>query len=241
MRRVITFRFDEVRPSDTEVLGRIGMPKEAPVTPALQGLMDEALAIIRRSAEPRGVFEVIAKDECVAIYRGEGQNAPESPLELIVPRAEALALFVGTIGARVPEEIEALFKKQDAALAMLLDAWASETTNRVADALAQRLLDELRSESAVSDAARVLPYSPGYCGWHLTGQRTLFARIRPTDIGVTLLPSCLMLPIKSVSGVLVAGDAAAHRFRPVWAFCDECETRDCGPRMRSVRRPEVSS
>ncbi len=235
MRRVLRFAFDDVRPADSEVLARIGMPANAPVTAALRSLMDEALTTIRGSAEPRGVYQLLSKDDFATIYRGEGRNAPESPLDLIAPRCEALALFVGTIGERAASAIELLFRNDDAALAMMLDAWASEMTNGLADALAGELLAALRSEGAVSESARVLPYSPGYCGWHLTGQRAIFARIRPTDIGVTLQPSCLMLPIKSVSGVLVAGNASVHRFRPAWAFCDECRTRDCGPRMRSVR------
>ncbi len=235
MRRLIRFAFDEVRPSEEEVLARIGMPNGATVAQAVRGLLTESAEKIAGSAEPRGVFQSISKRDYEAVYHGEGRNAAESPLDLIAPRAEALALFVGTIGERPGNDIDTLFRKDDPALAMILDAWASETTNRVADALANQFLEDLRREARVTDAARVLPYSPGYCGWHLTGQRALFAALRPDDIGVALQPSCLMMPIKSVSGVLVAGDAAVHRFRPAWAFCDECSAHECGPRMASVR------
>ncbi len=233
MRRLIRFAFEAVRPSEDEVLTRIGMPKGATVAPAVRTLLDDALEKIAALAEPRGVIQSNSKADYQTVYRGEGRNAAESPLELIAPRAEALALFVGTIGEETGKEIRTLFKKDDPALAMMLDAFASETTNRVAEALARTFLHELDGE--ISTAARVLPYSPGYCGWHVTGQRALFAAINPHDIGVTLQPSCLMTPIKSVSGVLVAGDAAVHRFRPQWTFCDECRERDCGPRMASVR------
>lgn len=233
MRRLIQFAFDEVRPSEDEVLTRIGMPKGATVAPAVRALLTESAEKIAGSAEPRGVFQSISKRDYEAVYHGEGRNAAESPLDLIAPRAEALALFVGTIGERTGKEIANLFRSDDPALAMILDAYASETTNRIAEALAKEFLDQLRGD--VTDAARVLPYSPGYCGWHLTGQRALFAALRPDDIGVVLQPSCLMMPIKSVSGVLVAGDAAVHRFRPAWAFCDECSAHECGPRMASVR------
>jgi hypothetical protein len=232
VRRVIRFDLDEVRPSEEDILARIGVPNGAAISPALRALINEAAERITGTVEPRGVLQQIAKDEFAAVYRGEGRNAAESPLNLIAPRAAALALFVGTIGERISNEIAALLRNDDPALAMVLDAYASETTNRVAGALAGQFLDDLPD---VSDAARVLPYSPGYCGWSLTGQRALFAIIRPDDIGVALHASCLMTPIKSVSGVLVAGDASVHRFRPGWAFCDECLTRDCGPRMVSVR------
>jgi hypothetical protein len=44
-----------------------------------------------------------------------------------------------------------------------------------------------------------------------------------------------MHPLKSVSGVLVAGAGALHRFRPEFDFCDACATRQCVRRMASAR------
>jgi hypothetical protein len=235
MRRVIHLDFDEVRPRDTDVLTRLGMPKNATIAPALRALLDEAAVLLASTAEPRGVFQPISKDEYAEVFRGEGKNAEQSPLDLIYPRADALALFVATIGEKSGQEIDLLFRKGDPALAMVADAFASEATNDVAEALCSRFLEDLRREHAVAKGAHVLPYSPGYCGWHLTGQRAIFRVVNPADIGVVLETSCLMLPIKSVSGVLIAGDATVHRFRPEWTFCDECKTHDCGPRMASVR------
>jgi len=84
------------------------------------------------------------------------------------------------------------------------------------------------------EGAAVLGYSPGYCGWHISGQRRLFERLGPGEIGISLNDSCLMRPLKSVSGVLVAGAAPIHRFRPEFTCCAECATRLCVPRMRSV-------
>jgi hypothetical protein len=43
-----------------------------------------------------------------------------------------------------------------------------------------------------------------------------------------------MSPIKTVSGVLVAGPGTAHKFRPDFPFCDDCRTHECGRRMASV-------
>lgn len=62
----------------------------------------------------------------------------------------------------------------------------------------------------------------------------LFERLQPVEIGVTLAASCLMNPLKSVSGVLVAGPARVHRFRPTFPFCDACATHACRVRMASV-------
>ncbi len=83
----------------------------------------------------------------------------------------------------------------------------------------------------------VLTYSPGYCGWHITGQRALFARLKPEEIGMKLTASCLMRPLKSVSGVVLAGERAAHAFDDTYPFCDECAGRPCRARIASLGAP----
>jgi hypothetical protein len=83
----------------------------------------------------------------------------------------------------------------------------------------------------------VLTYSPGYCGWHITGQRALFARLKPEEIGIKLTASCLMRPLKSVSGVILAGEREAHLFDDSYPFCDECADRPCRARIASLGVP----
>lgn len=226
---MIELAIDDVMPTDDDVLERIGVPRGAAVSANVTNLMRHATDLIAATARPCGVMQRVTAEEFEAVFQGEGRNAPVTPLDEIVPRASGLALFVATIGEEAGSTIEALFRNGDPALAVMLDAWASEMTNATAEALASLF------EAEIGNDARVLPYSPGYCGWHVSGQRALFAVVKPVDIRVSLKPSSLMTPIKSVSGVLVAGDAKTHRFRPRWAFCNECIGRDCGPRMASVR------
>ncbi len=228
MRSLIRLSFDEVRPGEEDVLRRLGVPAHVEPSPALRDLMTEAAFRTAEAVDARAVIQTIDAAGFETIHAGEGNNAPDSPLARIVPRAAKLALFVATIGGRMENEIAAIFRDGDPALACVLDAHASSAMTRAVDALAARFVD-------ASNGSRALPYSPGYCGWHLTGQRALFAALRAEEIGVTLGLSCLMTPVKSVSGVLVAGDAAIHRFRPDFPFCEECGTHDCIPRMASVR------
>ena len=69
-----------------------------------------------------------------------------------------------------------------------------------------------RAPDSAATGIGVLRYSPGYCGWHISGQRRLFAHLRPERIGITLHDSYLMEPLKSVSGVLIAGAKEIHAF-----------------------------
>jgi hypothetical protein len=43
-----------------------------------------------------------------------------------------------------------------------------------------------------------------------------------------------MTPLKSVSGVLVAGDKEIHRFKPKYPFCKVCQTHSCLQRMKML-------
>ena len=52
--------------------------------------------------------------------------------------------------------------------------------------------------------------------------------------GVTLNASCLMQPLKSVSGVLVAGERDIHDFVQDYDFCDVCTTHHCRLRITSL-------
>ena len=82
--------------------------------------------------------------------------------------------------------------------------------------------------------AQALRYSPGYCGWHVSGQRALFAALRPAEIGLALRESCLMDPLKSISGVLVSGAPRIHDFVDDYPFCAECAERACRDRIASL-------
>jgi hypothetical protein len=68
----------------------------------------------------------------------------------------------------------------------------------------------------------------------VSGQRALFEFLGPEEIGITLNASCLMQPLKSISGVLVVGAGHIHRFRPTYSFCERCQEKQCRDRIASV-------
>jgi len=236
MRWRLEWSADESMPSREGVLRLQGIPPEATVPSRIDSLLHRALEVYRDLADPRAVVELTTGDAFGHLYRGEGRNAADTPLEHIAPKADALALFVATVGARVTTAIARLFARHDLALAAMLDSVASEAADGLARTGGQTWLAIMQGSELVGTDARVLAYSPGYCGWHVTGQRALFQVLRPEEIGVTLNESCLMQPLKSVSGVMVAGAAAIHRFRPTYDFCDACATYECRARMASVLR-----
>jgi hypothetical protein len=231
---ILEFAAGEVSPRREAVLEQMGIPRGRTVPPHVDRLYDAAAEIFRETAAPAGTCREIAAEEFATVYRGEGLNAPDSPVAEIFPRAERLALFAVTIGYATSEALDRCFQTQDFALAFTLDAIASVAADDVADLAERRYAAELRARGWESADGDVLRYSPGYCGWDVTGQRRLFAALEPAVVGITLTDSCLMQPLKSVSGVLIAGPRVIHRFRPTYPFCACCETRTCRERLRGL-------
>jgi hypothetical protein len=219
-------------PEAREVLSAQGLPEEDTLAPRLRRLLDEAMAGYLGLVEPRAVLEEISPEDFAGVLAPLGIPGDDLVVGRVAPRAATMALFVATLGEAVPARIRRLFDEGALAEGWMLDAVASAGADLLADRLAERLERSLVEQG--SQEARVLPYSPGYCGWPTRGQRPLFDALRPEEIGVTLNDSCLMSPIKTVSGVLVAGPGPAHRFRPDFPFCDDCRTHECGRRMASV-------
>ena len=235
MRRLVRFTCDDVRPGRAEVLRRMQMPEDTPVSARLEALEGAAATAFEKLARPVGVFEAVSAEEFLRLYADARGSAGDTPLHHVVPRAGALALFAATLGAGVDAEIRQRFRAGDAPSGWALDAFASAAAERVADRLGECYRLAL-GDTGPAPGLRVLPYSPGHCGWDVSGQAALFRALVPIEIGITLSARCLMQPIKSVSGVLVAGSPDTHTFRPTFDFCEPCLTKDCCRRMASVRR-----
>jgi hypothetical protein len=231
---VLEFQATDLAPARDAVLERLGMPAGADLSERTEPLYAAAAHLLAGSAAPAGVLADIGLAEFRTVYAGEGRNAPRSPVEEISARAEHLALFAVTLGERTSLELERLFAAEDFALAYVLDAMASAAADDLAELAERQFAAMLRERGWGTPDGAALRYSPGYCGWDVTGQRKLFEYLRPERIGLTLTDSCLMKPLKSVSGVIIAGPKSVHRFPPTYDFCERCEERTCRGRLRAL-------
>lgn len=224
----------EVVPDRRSVLEALGIPRDRDVPERIDGLYESALLLFEETAAPAGIVGDITEEEFGEVYAGEGMNAPDSVVQDVFPQADHLTLFAVTLGAATSRAIAQGFESHDYALASMLDAVASEAADLAADVVERRIERDLREQEQLSADGAALRYSPGYCGWHVTGQQRLFRYLEPQRIGISLTDSCLMQPLKSVSGVIIAGQKNIHRFSPTYAFCAQCETHSCRERMRAL-------
>jgi hypothetical protein len=227
---MIDFPISRLQPQAAAVYAALGLKSGSRPSTRSAALLQRALELFHACSEPQGMGEPVSPNEFAGIFAGQGRNAPATPLAVIFPRADHLHLFAFTMGAKISGEIKRLFASDDFALGSVLDAVASlaaDLAGRVAEEWAERQAADVASGGTLPKA---FLYSPGYCGWHISGQEKLFARLRPEKIGISLNASFLMNPLKSISGVLVAGPAAIHQFSEVYPFCAHCKSPTCRER-----------
>lgn len=140
--------------------------------------------------------------------------------------AEAYALFICTAGTEYEEYLKQLKEEGDMVRVFIADALGSVIAEKAADCM-EKALQENIDKLGWRHTNR---FSPGYCGWHVSQQQLLFPLFKGETCGVRLTESCLMMPIKSVSGIIGLG-SQVHRLDYT---CGLCDFKDCFRRRRKA-------
>lgn len=236
MRKILEIDAESVTPATSAVLNGQGIPTGSSVNKRTADLARQALSRFKELARPIGLVMEISKEQFQPIYNGRGENAPLTPLEDTYRSAHSFALFAVTLGNTICREIGRLFDSDEYALATMLDAAASEAAELLATETERYYRDYLLQAGRLRSADSVMQFSPGYCGWHISAQDKLFEALNPGEIGITLNKSYLMDPLKSVSGVIIAGKREIFEHEDNFEFCPECRTRSCIERLKTLRK-----
>lgn len=236
MARTHSFTAEDVMPAKTDVFAAMGIADASAAGEKLRKLYEDSINFFLQTAKPEALTEEATQKDFAQILEGEGKNEPEIPIKDVYPNAASLTLFALTIGGAVSARIEAIFAANDFALGYVLDAVASEAAEKAADRL-EAIVAADAPKPAGTDTAS-LRYSPGYCGWHISGQKRLFERLKPERIGITLNSSFLMQPLKSVSGVIVSAERKHHLIKSDYPFCAACPHRSCRKRINLLLNRE---
>lgn len=200
-----------------EVLGFLGYPEGREPPASIGRLLEPALAEARQVARAQGLF--------VRLPIAEADTVGLAPLD-----AAGLVVGLVTAGGGIEERAQACLRRGEATQALLLDAAGSAAAEEAADRLGAIVAGEKggAGPAAVPVSCRI---SPGFGRWPLEAQRQLFARLPHERVGVTLLPSLLMLPRKSISFAMWLGADA----RPITGLsgCARCRYEHCRYRRKT--------
>lgn len=222
MFRGYRFRFADVCPDDKMLEAALQITDEE----AYQDLLPVIRGVLGRLQENPGIVGGYTICPCDGVDVKNGLiHCGQTKLEVgkriasYMKEASALAVFVCTAGSLFTDLANEYLKQGDLPEAFIADAIGSVTVENAMDRIQQALETEMNlQEMKISNR-----YSPGYCEWHVSGQQALFSLIDDNHTGVTLTASCLMQPIKSVSGII--GIGVDMQKRPYG--CSICHSSTC--------------
>lgn len=208
-------------PADPSEINRyLGYPRDAAPAPRMAEQIAQILAEVWPCLRPRGVYAVYEVSSRSARALRLDNTMISGSIGEYLEAAGRVAVFAVTAGEEVSHLAEAAAQRGDAFSAWVMDSTGSWAAEAAADALMLRIRRHLGEEEELT-----LRYSPGYCGMELGQQRKLFQLVRADAVGVTLMPSMLMHPLKSISGLVgLAPKEAVSRYR---APCDLCPRTGC--------------
>lgn len=133
--------------------------------------------------------------------------------------SEAYALFICTSGVAFEAYQQQLKQAGDMVRVFIADSLGSVIAEKTADQM------ELAVQQGIDKLGwhHTNRFSPGYCGWHVSQQQLLFPLFEGKTCGVTLTDSSLMVPIKSVSGIMGLGGTV----RKLEYTCGLCNFEKC--------------
>lgn len=206
-----------------QVLHNIGYSAGYKLSGRISSLIDEYLENACYLLEPS--YSCVIRD--IKLVHGssifiEGSVTFDSRvIALLLERCEKVAVFVLTIGSHLEETACQLAEDGLILQSSVLDAIGSVATENVAGFVQ----DRINKMAAAQGLCASLRFSPGYCDWDIGQQRMVFRAMNGDSAGVSLTEECLMLPQKSVSGIIGIGprDSNIENYNP----CYTCKKRNC--------------
>lgn len=112
--------------------------------------------------------------------------------------AEKCILFAATLGAG-SERLSALYQKTDMEKAVIFDSFCDAYIEAFSDEYCDKLLKQYRNDGLYLNTR----YSPGYGDFDIENQKALVSLLNCSrTIGLTVTESSVMIPKKSITGVM---------------------------------------
>jgi hypothetical protein len=182
------------------VLLRLGYRSAAQVPAKTGRILDEVIADAERRLQPRAICaRVGVAHRGHEVVLGEGAESLCSASRSLRERLDGCAtalLFAATIGEAIEEHGRSLADAGDLTRSLLLDAYGSSA------AIALGLAMEAKAAEMLGPLQPTKRHAPGYGDFELEAQAPLMRLLDAGLIGITLTEDSLMLPAKSITGVI---------------------------------------
>lgn len=182
------------------VLLRLGYRSATQVPEKTSRLLDGVIDEARPLLAPRAVCAVhaIERPGGGGLVIGGTLRTTSRSLATRLEGCRRALLFAATIGPALEEWVRRLNDGGEITRALLADACGSSAAIALGTSLESAVTREFR-DLGLEPTKR---YAPGYGDWELECQAPLMALVDGARIGITLTDDFLMLPGKSISGVI---------------------------------------
>jgi len=210
-----------------EVLIAMGNTDGRPVRPDIVAMVSQLLAEAAGYMQVRGTY-VVRNVVGMTPTQLDLERCPpfHGPIRGFLRPARRVGVFVVTVG----ETVERIARERHEAGLMAEAFILHAIGTAAADAACDALVEHLWAHETNGNEAVTAPFSPGFCGMPLQEQEKLFSVLDAESIGVTLLPTMMMRPLKSLSGL--AGIGPASEVEAHGVPCEHCQVEQCGMRRR---------
>jgi hypothetical protein len=190
-----------IEPPTAKIYSRLGFKKKITSLSSSQRQqtdrhIEEAVSLI--SLQASFLVLPITKNDGRKILLASGLSFDSAKLASFLGDCREAALMGATAGGKIMEAIRNKTNLGDLTCAVVYDATASEMADAALDWIMDYINRQLRRESK-----HLLPrrFSAGYADFALENQREIYQKLQLEKIGVTLTPSYLMMPEKSVTAI----------------------------------------
>lgn len=200
-----------------ELLRREGIKDYSKLAPEIKSLIRELLTSVNNKhlLVPAVAYEIysVTKVDHHQLCLEANATLHGSLLPSLLPEAKQLAVAVCTIGPKLEEEVADYFRRKKPLQALLLDGIGSAAV----DSLTQEFCKLMVREASSRGYQVSSPLSPGVPDFPISEQGQMFKLVPGEEVGVSLTPSGMMVPYKSVSMVIGMG-----LNMPTWTQAEIC-------------------
>ena len=137
----------------------------------------------------------------------------------LLEKANKVAVFVMTIGKYLEDAVAQLAQDGLVLQSAVLDSIGSDAVEKLADSVESQI-SEVAHNQGLTITRR---FSPGYCDWNVNQQKMVFQAMKGDCAGIRLTNGYLMIPNKSISGIIGIGPSEIANYNP----CKTCDQYDC--------------
>ena len=220
---LVTARTIDIEIDKKQVYKFLGYDTGSEPPPRIESLIDEYIIISDQLSFPCTTYTILDVEFVLGtrVFVEGSVSFDSGVISQIMRKCQKVALFVATIGDELEYKAGHLAKDGLLLQSTVLESIGSSAVEQAANFLHKRITDTAELQGLVASKRR---FSPGYCDWDVDQQEKLFEAIDASPIGVELTETCLMLPRKSISGIIGIGlpDQGIENYNPCPA-CDEAD------------------